>query len=141
MLKRIVTVSIVLALVATGAALAATRTTPTKVTLHATNLGKVLAMSTGRTLYLYTPDGKNKSNCTGSCLAYWPPLLTVGKPLAGTGVKKALLGTTRRPNGKLQVTYNGHPLYHYTGDYGAGQTYGEGTDGTWYVVTAAGNKK
>ncbi len=140
MLKRIATASIVLTLVAAGAAFAAAQS-GTKVTLHATHLGKVLAMSTGRTLYLYTPDGHNKSNCTGSCLTYWPPLMTTGKPIAATGVKQALLGTTRRSNGKLQVTYNGHPLYHYTGDSGAGQTYGEGTDGTWYVVTAAGQKK
>jgi predicted lipoprotein with Yx(FWY)xxD motif len=67
--------------------------------------------------------------------------MTPAKPLAGTGVKKALLGTTRRPNGKLQVTYNGHPLYSYVGDSAAGQATGEGSDGTWYVVTAAGNKK
>jgi predicted lipoprotein with Yx(FWY)xxD motif len=141
MLKRIATASIVLTLVAAGAAFAATHSKSTKITLHSTNLGKVLAVSTGRTLYLYTPDSTNKSNCTGSCLAYWPPLMTVGKPLAGPGVKKTLLGTTKRSNGKLQVTYNGHPLYRYTGDSGAGQAYGEGTDGTWYVVTATGNKK
>jgi len=137
MLKRIATASIVLSLVVAGAAFAATGT---KVTLHATSKGKVLATSTGRTLYLYTPDGHNKSNCTGSCSAYWPPLITKGKPLAGTGVKKALLGTAKR-GAKLQVTYNGHPLYSYVGDSAPGQVTGEGTDGTWYVVTAAGNKK
>ena len=140
MLKRIATASIILTLVAAGAAFAATQT-GTKVTLHSTNKGKVLATSAGRTLYLYTPDGHNKSNCYGSCLTYWPPLMTTAKPVAGTGVHQALLGTTKRTNGKLQVTYNGHPLYRYTGDSAAGQAYGEGYGGTWYVVTAAGNKK
>jgi predicted lipoprotein with Yx(FWY)xxD motif len=140
MLKRTAIASIVLALVVAGAASAAALT-GTKVTLHKTNHGKVLATSTGRTLYLYTPDGKNKSNCTGSCAANWPPLMTKGKPVAGAGVKQALLGTTKRSNGKLQVTYNGHPLYTYIGDMGPGQATGWGTDGIWYVVTAAGNKK
>jgi predicted lipoprotein with Yx(FWY)xxD motif len=140
MLKRIVTASIVLTFVVSGAAFAATLTTGTAVDLHSTNLGKVLATSTGRTLYLYTPDGKNKSNCFGSCAAYWPALLTKGKPVAGMGVKKSLLGTAKRGS-KLQVTYNGHPLYRYVGDSKAGQATGEGTDSTWYVVTAAGKQK
>ena len=141
MLKRIATASIVVTLVASGAAFAGARSTGTKVTLHSTSLGKVLATSTGRTLYLYTPDGKNKSNCVGSCAAAWPPLMTPSKPIAGMGVKQALLSTTKRANGKLQVTYNGHPLYRYTGDSGAGQTNGEGSSGVWFVVSAAGNKK
>ena len=140
MLKRIATASIILTLAAAGAAFAATQSTGTKVTLHSTSLGKVLATSTGRTLYLYTPDGHNKSNCTGSCAAYWPALMTKGKPVAGAGVKKSLLGTAKR-GAKLQVTYNGHPLYTYVGDSAAGQATGEGTDSTWYVVTAAGKQK
>ena len=141
MLKRIATASIVLTLVVSGAAFAAALT-GTKVTLHSTaTKGKVLATSTGRTLYLYTPDGHNKSNCTGTCAQTWPPLMTPAKPIAGMGVKQALLATTRRANGKLQVTYNGHPLYKYVGDSGAGQTNGEGSGGIWFVVSAAGAKK
>ena len=139
MLKRIATVSIVLTLAAAGAAFAATHSTGTKVTLHSTSLGKVLATSTGRTLYLYTSDTTNHSNCTGGCASAWPPLMTKGKPLAGMGVKKSLLSTAKRGL-KLQVTYNGHPLYTFTGDSSAGQTTGEGSGG-FYVVTAAGNQK
>ncbi len=59
MLKRVAIVSAVLSLAAAGAAYAATM--GTTVTLHKTSLGKVLATSKGRTLYLYTPDGKNKA--------------------------------------------------------------------------------
>jgi predicted lipoprotein with Yx(FWY)xxD motif len=140
MLKRITIASIVLTFVVSGAAFAALRAKDTVVDLHKTSLGKVLATSKGRTLYLYTPDGKNKSTCTGSCSAYWPPLLTKGKPVAGVGVKKSLLGTAKRGS-KLQVTYAGHPLYTYVGDSAAGQATGEGSDNTWYVVTAAGKKK
>ena len=140
MLKRIAIGSIVLAFVLSGAAFAATLT-GAKVTLHTTSLGKRLATSTGRTLYLYTPDGtSNKSHCSGGCAQTWPPLITGGKPVAGMGVKQSLLGTTRRANGKLQVTYNRHPVYKYVGDSSAGQTNGEGSGGIWYTVTAAGRK-
>ena len=141
MLKRIAAASIVLTLVASGRALAAALT-GTKVTLHSTSShGKVLATSTGRPLYLYTPDGRNKSTCTGGCNATWQPLLTRGKPVAGMGVKRSLLGTATRPNGKLQVTYNGYPLYRYGGDSAAGQTNGEGSSGVWFLVSALGRKK
>jgi predicted lipoprotein with Yx(FWY)xxD motif len=142
MLKRITTASIVLTFVVSGAAFAATTLTGTKVTLHSTaTKGKVLANSAGRTLYLYTPDTKNHSNCYGTCAQAWPPLMTTAKPIAGIGVRPALLGMTRRTNGKLQVTYNGHPLYRYIGDSAAGQTNGEGSGGIWFVLSAAGAKK
>lgn len=140
MLKRIAIASIVLTFVVSGAAFAAARSSGTTVDLHTeSGVGKVLATSKGRTLYLYTPDGKNKPTCTGSCASVWPPLLTKGKPVAGMGVKQSLLGTAKRGS-KLQVTYNGHPLYTYTGDSGAGQANGEGTDGIWFVVKASGKK-
>src|SRR5437773_10583443 len=110
MLKRIATASIVLMLVASAAAFAATQTTGTKVTLHTTSLGKRIATSTGRTLYFLT-----SGTCPGSCAQTWPPLLTKGKPVAGRGVKQSLLGTAKRGT-KLQVTYNHHRLYRYAGD-------------------------
>ncbi len=147
MLKRIATVSMVLTVAATGAAFAATHAMGTKVTLHsasvgnpATSLGKVLAASTGHTLYLNTSDSKAKSVCTGACAGTWPPLMTSAKPIAGTGVKQSLLGTAKRGT-KLQVTYNGHRLYRYIGDKAAGVANGEGYMGSWYVVTAAGKQK
>jgi predicted lipoprotein with Yx(FWY)xxD motif len=138
MLKRIAIVSIVLTLVASGAAFAAALTTGTKVTLHSTNLGKRLATSTGRTLYLSIADTRNHSNCTGSCATLWPPLLTQGTPVAGAGVNKALLRTFKRGT-KLQVSYNGHPLYRWSGDSAAGQATGEGING-FFTVKASGAK-
>ena len=140
MRKRIASVSIILTLLVSGAALAAALATGTKVTLHSTNRGKVLATSTGRTLYLDTADGRNKSRCTSAngCASLWPPLLTKGKPVAGMGVKQSLLGTLKR-GAKLQVSYNGHPLYTWTGDSKAGQATGEGVEG-FFVVKASGGK-
>src|SRR5579871_2768215 len=125
MVKRIAAASIVIALVVSGAAVAASRSTGTVVKLYKTKShGKVLATDKGRTLYLNIHDPKNKSNCGSTCVPYWPPLLTDGKPVAGRGVHKALLGRMRRHDGSWQVTYNGHPLYRYIGDTKPGQTNG-----------------
>jgi predicted lipoprotein with Yx(FWY)xxD motif len=96
------------------------------VSLRKTNLGMILVNARGHTLYLFAKDRNAKSACTGSCARFWPPLLSRGKATAGPGVKKSLLGTTRRSNGSLQVTYNKHPLYTYVVDKRAGQTNGEG---------------
>jgi predicted lipoprotein with Yx(FWY)xxD motif len=76
-----------------------------------------------------------------SCAKFWPPLLARGKPTAGPGVKASLLGTTRRSNGSLQVTYNRHPLYTFALDTRAGTTNGEGNlafGAKWYAVSARG---
>ena len=140
MLRRIATASLVLALVASGAALAAAKT-GTEVRLHKTSHGRVLATGKGRTLYLSTGDGKNESHCGGSCLTYWRPLLTTGKPVAVGGVHQSLLGRIRHPDGTRQVTYNDHPLYRYAGDTQPGETSGEGLGDHWFVVGANGKKK
>jgi predicted lipoprotein with Yx(FWY)xxD motif len=97
--------------------------------------------SKGHTLYLFMKDKNGKSSCNASCATFWPPLLSHGKPTAGSRVKASLLGTTRRSNGSRQVTYNKHPLYSYTLDKKAGQTKGEGIfafGAKWYAVSAKG---
>ena len=99
MRTRTATLALAFALLASGAAVAATGATGTLVSLHKTSLGKVVATSKGFTLYLYTGDRRNKSICSGYCSSLWPPLTTNGKPRAGRGVKQSLLGTTRRSNG------------------------------------------
>jgi len=156
MLKRIVlAVALGIALAAAGVAAAAAVThqgsasssaSAGRVTLHKTKIGKVLATSSGRTLYLFMKDKNRHSACYGQCANYWPPLMKKGKLRAGTGVKAGLLGTTKRKNGKPQVTYKGHPLYLYTGDTGAGQLEGQRQNffgGKWYALSATGsaNKK
>ena len=108
-----------------------------------TGLGKVLVDSRGHTLYLFEHDKGTKSACYGKCATFWPPLLTSAKATPGSGVKAALLGTTRRTDGTLQVTYHGHPLYLFLQDTKAGQTTGENVDafgGEWYAVSPAGLK-
>jgi predicted lipoprotein with Yx(FWY)xxD motif len=109
--------------------------------LRQSSLGRIIVDSHSRTLYLWAHDTHHKSTCYGACAAYWPPLTTRGKPRAIAGARKALLGTTKRRDGRLQVTYHGHPLYRFAGDTKPGQTSGEGlTDfgGRWDPVSAAG---
>jgi predicted lipoprotein with Yx(FWY)xxD motif len=106
-------------------------------------LGKILTNNSGQVLYLFEKDKHGKSSCNGQCAAGWPPALTTGKPKAGKGVSSSKLGTTKRKDGKTQVTYNGHPLYAYIGDSGPGKATGEGSNAfgaKWYVLNAKGNK-
>jgi predicted lipoprotein with Yx(FWY)xxD motif len=130
------------ALAAGGAALAASLPQG-KLTVRSTALGRVLADGRGHTLYLFEHDSTARSSCYGQCAAAWPPFLTATRPVAGAGVAKGLLGTTKRRDGKLQVTYAGHPLYFFVQDTRAGQTTGEGIDhfgGSWYALSATGKK-
>src|SRR5262245_17583007 len=141
-------VAVIAALVATavlGAGLAAgsSASSGTTVKTAKSRFGKIIVDSRGRSLYLFEKDRRGHSACSGACAAYWPPLLTSAKPVAGTGVKKALLGTIRRSNGKKQVTYNGHPLYRFVQDTKPGQVKGQDTHffgGGWYVISPSGKK-
>ena len=120
---------------------AASSATAGRVTLHKTKIGNVLATSSGRTLYLFVKDKNGKSACYGQCATYWPPLMKKGALRAAAGVKANLLGTTKRKNGKAQVTYRGHPLYLFKLDHAAGQIAGQRQNffgGKWYAVSASG---
>lgn len=116
-----------------------------EVSLHALAKipGEALVAGNGRALYLFEADKNGKSTCTGACASSWPPFTVSGKPQAGMGIKQSLLGTIQRSDGTLQVTYNGHPLYFFAGDSGAGTANGEGSKAFgagWYVVNASGSK-
>jgi predicted lipoprotein with Yx(FWY)xxD motif len=103
--------------------------------------GKVLFDGKGRALYLFTRDGTGRSRCYGECASAWPPFLTRGKPRAGEGARSNRLGTTKRRDGKKQVTYAGHPLYYYEGDRNPGQILCQDVaefGGTWLVGSPSG---
>src|SRR3954451_19023671 len=105
--------------------------------------GRILVDSRGITLYDFVKDKRGKSVCYGACAALWPPLLTHGKPVAGHGVRRSLLGTTKRKDGKVEVTYRGHPLYYFVSDRRPGQTTGQGVNqfgGPWWVLSATGKE-
>jgi predicted lipoprotein with Yx(FWY)xxD motif len=108
-----------------------------------TSLGRVIVKSNGHTLYMFGKDRNGKSACSGQCATFWPPLITSGKPRVASGARAALIGTTRRTDGRLQVTYNHHPVYTFAKDAKAGQTNGEGVSafgGVWDAVSPAGAK-
>ena len=105
------------------------------------SLGRIVVDAHGKTLYLWAHDKGSKSTCYGDCAEYWPPLITQGQPKAIGGANAKLLGTTRRSDGRMQVTYAGHPLYYFVKDTKPGQTTGEGLTGfggRWDPVDAAG---
>jgi predicted lipoprotein with Yx(FWY)xxD motif len=103
-------------------------------------LGTILVTKQGMTLYHMKSETNGQINCTGSCARLWPPLTAGGgaKVVAGPGVSAAKLGTVKRPDGKVQVTYNGLPLYRYSDDLKPGETTSQGLNGFWYAVTPAG---
>jgi len=101
-------------------------------------VGTVLVDSEGMTVYLFTPDEGTTSTCYGGCEAAWPPVVAEGKPTAGEGATSSALGTTKRKDGTMQVTYNGHPLYTFSGDTAPGEAVGQENDGTWFVLDESG---
>jgi predicted lipoprotein with Yx(FWY)xxD motif len=108
-----------------------------------TSLGRIIVNSNGHTLYVFGKDTNGKSACSGQCAAFWPPLVMSGKASVAGGAKASLLGTTKRADGRLQVTYNHHPLYSFVKDTKAGQTNGEGLNvfgATWHAISPAGAK-
>lgn len=114
-----------------------------KVAVAKTRLGRILVDSKGITLYDFVKDKGTTSACYGACAALWPPLITKGKPVAGPGVRASLLGTTKRKDGKLEVTYGGRPLYYFVSDKKPGQTTGQGINqfgAPWWVLSAAGKE-
>ena len=104
-------------------------------TIKDTKIGNVLASAKGQTIYWYSKDMKGgPSTCTGSCLSAWP--MVTGTPVAAMGVKFAgMLGSVKDATGVVQATYNGYPLYTYSGDMASGDTSGNGVGGVWHVIS------
>jgi predicted lipoprotein with Yx(FWY)xxD motif len=110
------------------------------ITVRTSQYGPILADRRDHTIYVFTRDGSPASTCYGGCAAVWPPVLTRGAP-GRAGRLPGALGTTRRRDGARQVTYDGHPLYYYTGDVSPGQILCQNVDefgGTWLVVSPSG---
>jgi predicted lipoprotein with Yx(FWY)xxD motif len=139
---RLIRIGLVAAVIAAVVAGGAAGASGTAIKIEKTpSLGKVIANARGKTLYLFRADHGTTSACYGACATFWPPVLTAAKPLAMTGVKASLLGTTKRKDGKLQVTYKGHPLYTFVKDTKAGMTAGEGSNNfgaKWYALAPSG---
>ena len=125
---------------ATTPAPATTAAPQATVKTASTSLGTVLVDGAGRTLYTWDRDTGPTSTCVGNCAATWPPLVLgsgVTTPVAGPGV--SLLTTAPRPDDptKLQVNWDGKPLYYYAADTAPGDVKGDGVGGTWHVIKTA----
>lgn len=106
--------------------------------------GQYLVDARGQSVYLFEKDDGGESYCTGACAAVWPPLETsAASPQAGAGVQSGALGTIKRGDGDMQVTYHGHPLYYYAADASTpGKTRGEDVEqfgSGWYLVNGQGD--
>jgi predicted lipoprotein with Yx(FWY)xxD motif len=96
--------------------------------------------ASGQAIYLFDAESSTRPECYGECADAWPPVLTTGKPRATGSVQSHLVGTTRRKDGRTQVTYAGHPLYFYAheGKYQVLCHNIEEYGGTWLVVQPDG---
>jgi predicted lipoprotein with Yx(FWY)xxD motif len=115
--------------------------TGTRIKLGPSAFGEILFDANDQAIYLFDKEKSSKSECYGDCAVEWPPVLTKGEPRAKGGISQKKLGTTKRDDGKTQVTYNGHPLYYYF-DEGPTEVRCHnvpGFGGLWLVLDAAGN--
>ena len=110
-------------------------------TVRATRFGRILFDGRGQALYGFTRDRRGgPSRCYGECADAWPVFFAKGTMRAAKGVKQSLIGTTRRKDGRLQVTYNGWPLYYYAHE-GPGEVKCQNVDqfgGLWLVARPDG---
>jgi len=113
------------------------------VALAPSKFGNILVDGHGRTLYDFVADKTTASTCYGACASLWPPLTVSGTPTAGSQIRASLLSTTKRTDGTIEVTYNGHPLYYFVSDTKPGDTTGQDINqfgAPWYVLTRNGTE-
>jgi predicted lipoprotein with Yx(FWY)xxD motif len=121
----------------------------TIMTRSASGLGTVLTDGSGKTLYSPEQEASGKIVCTGACVGFWYPALSSSSKVSSKAKLPGKLATVKRPDsGKLQVTYNGMPLYTFKLDSGPGSTKGNdfsdafgSTKFTWYAMTTKGSAK
>lgn len=124
-----------------GPALAAT-TPPTVGTVAIAKVGTVLVDAKGLTLYRNTQEAGGKIACVATCAKAWPPLLRAGTaPLTLAKGLSGKLATVKRPDGRVQVTYNGLPLYRYAADLKKGVARGQGLGKIWFAAKAGDARK
>jgi predicted lipoprotein with Yx(FWY)xxD motif len=124
-----------------SAAGSASSTSSTVITTKTSSGGSFLTNGAGRAVYLFMADSTGKSTCDGACAAAWPPVIATAQPTAAGGAQASGLSTITRSDGTKQVTYDGHPLYYFTGDTGPGTDKGQGLDNfgaEWWLVAPTG---
>lgn len=140
-LPRILVPALLMLLVL-GAAAPAAMAAGTKVEVRGSQFGTMLWGPKRQAIYIFQRDRRNVSRCFGSCAKAWPPVFTRGRPVAGRGVRKSLLGSIRRGK-RRQVTYAGKPLYYYAHE-GPGQVLCHNVfldGGLWWVIAPDGKRR
>lgn len=115
----------------------------TTITVRGSEFGRILWGPKRQAVYVFQRDGRGVSRCYGECARAWPPVYTKGRPVPGRGARASLLGTTRRRDGRLQVTYRGRPLYYYAHE-GPRQVRCHNVNlngGLWWVVGPDGKRR
>jgi predicted lipoprotein with Yx(FWY)xxD motif len=102
--------------------------------------GKVVVDGNGRTVYVFDKDTHGTSNCSGDCLAQWPPVPAGNGTAQLTGIEPSLITTITRSDGSKQLAINGMPLYRFAKDSNAGEANGQAVLGLWWVVAPNGTK-
>jgi predicted lipoprotein with Yx(FWY)xxD motif len=115
----------------------------TRLRVGGSEFGRMVFDADEQAIYIFERDRKNRSVCYGECAEAWPPVFTDGKPVAGRGIRRSLLGTMRRRGGRRQVTYAGNPLYYYAHE-DPGEVLCHNVNlngGLWWVVGPNGKRR
>ena len=141
-MKTLITlIAIVTVAVLAPSAMSSHRADRGTVSAHSSKYGQILFDGRGFALYAFTKDPRGRSVCGGACAKVWPPYIVRSAPRADAGVKRSLIGTTRRADGRLQGTSASHPLYYYIGDRAPRQILCQNVSefgGLWLVVRPTG---
>ena len=111
------------------------------ITSAPSSLGRILVNGSGRSLYVLISDVEGTGQCIGVCADIWPPVVYDDTGVLGEEIDSSLLGDTLREDGGWifpQTTYNGRPLYIYSGDSAPGDVNGQGVDLVWFLIDATG---
>jgi predicted lipoprotein with Yx(FWY)xxD motif len=115
----------------------------TRITVSSSKFGPMVWGPKRQAIYVFQKDRYKQTRCYGECAKAWPPVYTTGKPVAGKGARQGMLGTVRRRDGRLQVTYRGRPLYYYAHER-SGEVRCHNVNlhgGLWWVIGADGKKR
>ncbi len=140
---RLAIAALVPALIGLVAVVPAAEAAAPPVHVASSSIGKILVDGKSMTVYMFTGDSKNKSNCKGACATNWPPVIVSSTSVAKAPGVRATLGTIKRSASKLQLTVNGSPVYTFKGDTSKGQITGQGVSALgakWWVLSPRGAK-
>jgi predicted lipoprotein with Yx(FWY)xxD motif len=96
----------------------------------AANAATVLTAKNGMTVYVFDKDEGGTPVCYDACGKQWPAYLA-----KSDGKMEEGWATVKRKDGRLQSTYDGKPLYFYSGDKKKGDKTGDGIGGVWHIVS------